>query len=118
MPDREAASRLAVCILEAAAYFLGRLWLPEIFAGYPRSQTRFPVEYPTACSPQAWSTAAPLLLLRVLLVLEPTDEGIEIAPSPLARSRSWRCTVSTAPAGEFDVVTNVVPFQHELAEIP
>ena len=27
----------------------------------------FPVEYPTACSPQAWATGAPLMLLRVML---------------------------------------------------
>ena len=34
--------------------------LPEAFSGYPRSVGRFPVPYPTACSPQAWATGAPL----------------------------------------------------------
>ena len=29
--------------------------------------TKYPVRYPTACSPQAWSTGAPLLLLRTML---------------------------------------------------
>ena len=33
--------------------------------------TKYPVQYPTACSPQAWSTGAPLLLLRTMLGLEP-----------------------------------------------
>jgi len=30
-----------------------------------------PIPYPTACAPQAWAAATPLLLLRVLLGLEP-----------------------------------------------
>ncbi|HXD95701.1 MAG TPA: glycogen debranching N-terminal domain-containing protein [Candidatus Acidoferrum sp.] len=76
--DAEAA-RVALGILDAAVYFDGRL--PEAFAGYPRSETRFPVEYPTACSPQAWSTGAPLLLLRTLLGLEPVGERLLFAPA-------------------------------------
>ncbi|HEV8192097.1 MAG TPA: hypothetical protein VGP82_11535 [Ktedonobacterales bacterium] len=42
----------------AAPYFRHRL--PEAFAGYRRERTHFPVEYPTACSPQAWATGAPI----------------------------------------------------------
>jgi glycogen debranching enzyme len=50
---RAASSELiAFAILEAAQYFLGRL--PEAFAGYERALTDYPVEYPAACSPQAW----------------------------------------------------------------
>src|SRR5437867_10013606 len=48
------AARIAFAILEAATYFDWRL--PEVFAGYARSLTQFPVEYPTASSPQAWAT--------------------------------------------------------------
>jgi glycogen debranching enzyme len=66
-------------ILEAAPYFNYRL--PEAFAGYPRVQTLFPVEYPTACSPQAWATGAPLLLLRVLLGLDPLGEHLIVEPA-------------------------------------
>jgi glycogen debranching enzyme len=73
------AARLALGILEAAPFFDYRL--PEAFAGYPRELTRFPVEYPTACSPQAWATGAPLLLLRVLLGLEPMDGRLLVDPS-------------------------------------
>jgi hypothetical protein len=50
--------------------------LPEAFAGYPRSLTQFPVEYPTACSPQAWATGAPLLLLRALLGMQPVGNKL------------------------------------------
>ena len=67
---RPRASRAA--ILEAAELFNGRL--PEAFAGYTAPATHFPVEYPTACSPQAWATGAPLLLLRTLLGLDSDGE--------------------------------------------
>jgi glycogen debranching enzyme len=70
----EEAARVAAGILDAATYFQGRL--PEAFAGYPRERTKYPVQYPTACSPQAWSTGAPLLLLRTLLGLDPTGESL------------------------------------------
>jgi glycogen debranching enzyme len=76
---RAEAARIAAGILAAAIYFKGRL--PEAFAGYQRALTRFPVEYPTACSPQAWSTGAPLLLIRALLGLEPDGEHLLVDPA-------------------------------------
>jgi glycogen debranching enzyme len=76
---RREAAHIAQAILEAAHFFKGRL--PEAFAGYPRSQTGCPVEYPTACSPQAWSTGAPLLLIRSLLGLDPVDDRLLVDPA-------------------------------------
>lgn len=76
---REEAARVALGILEASQYFRGRL--PEAFAGYERTRTQYPVEYPTACSPQAWSTGAPLLLLRSLLGLEPVGDHLLVDPA-------------------------------------
>jgi glycogen debranching enzyme len=75
---RDEAARIAMGILEAATYFHHRL--PEAFAGYRRDLTSFPVEYPTACSPQAWSTGAPLLLLRAMLGLEPVGRRLLVDP--------------------------------------
>ena len=74
----EEAATIASGILDAARYFDGRL--PEAFGGYRREQTKFPVEYPTACSPQAWSTGAPLLLLRTMLGLEPHEGHLAVEP--------------------------------------
>ena len=76
--DAEAAS-IALGILEAAEFFNSRL--PEAFAGYPREMTRFPVEYPTACSPQAWATGTPLLLLTTLLGIQPVGEKLLTDPA-------------------------------------
>jgi glycogen debranching enzyme len=75
---REEAGQIAVAMFEAAAHFDHRL--PEVFAGYSRSLTKFPVEYPTACSPQAWAAGTPLLLIRVLLGLEPSGRQLTSTP--------------------------------------
>jgi putative sterol carrier protein len=72
------AARLSQGILEAATYFHDRL--PEAFAGYERDFTHYPVEYPTACSPQAWATGAPLLLTWAMLGLVP--QGARLASAP------------------------------------
>jgi len=76
---KDEAARIAQGMLEAAAFFQGRL--PEAFAGYDRELTRYPVQYPTACSPQAWSTGAPLLLLRTMLGLEPLEDRLAADPA-------------------------------------
>ncbi|SCE90584.1 Glycogen debranching enzyme (alpha-1,6-glucosidase) [Micromonospora coriariae] len=76
---RDEAGQICDAMLAASRYFDGRL--PEAFAGYARDLTDYPVEYPTACSPQAWSTGTPLLLLRVMLGLEPQGEHLIIDPS-------------------------------------
>ena len=73
------AAQIAAGILDAADFFDGRL--PEAFGGYERGVTKYPVQYPTACSPQAWSTGTPLLLLRTMLGLEPVGENLIVDPA-------------------------------------
>jgi glycogen debranching enzyme len=80
---REEAARVAQAVLEAATYFDYRL--PEVFAGYRRGRTSFPVEYPTASSPQAWATGTPLLLIRVVLGLEPGGAVDAVLPETIQR---------------------------------
>ncbi|MER7331132.1 MULTISPECIES: glycogen debranching N-terminal domain-containing protein [unclassified Micromonospora] len=100
---REAAL-VAKAIIEASRYFDGRL--PEAFAGYDRELTRYPVQYPTACSPQAWSTGAPLLFLRTMLGLEPDGEGL--ASDPVLPEGIGRIDLLGIPGrwGAADVVTH------------
>jgi glycogen debranching enzyme len=65
----EGARRIARALIEAAGHFD---WsLPEVFAGYARGETPFPIAYPTAARPQAWAAGTPILLVRVLLGIEP-----------------------------------------------
>ena len=77
--SRTRRREIASGILDAAEFFDGRL--PEAFGGYARAQTKYPVQYPTACSPQAWSTGTPLLLLRTMLGLEPHGEHLVVDPA-------------------------------------
>ncbi|WP_166872137.1 glycogen debranching N-terminal domain-containing protein [Salinibacterium sp. ZJ450] len=63
------ASHLISAQMDVAEAFDGRL--PELFAGFTRSEFGVPAAYPSSCSPQAWASAAPLLWLRTLLGLEP-----------------------------------------------
>ena len=72
------AARIAAGNLDAADFYHGRL--PEAFGGYQRTVTKYPVHYPTACSPQAWSTGAPLLYLRTMLGLEPLGDHLVVDP--------------------------------------
>jgi glycogen debranching enzyme len=76
---KEEAAQIAAGILDAADFFQGRL--PEAFGGYERGVTKYPVQYPTACSPQAWSTGTPLLLLRTMLGLEPVADHLVVDPA-------------------------------------
>ena len=55
--------------LDAALEFDGRP--PELFGGISRSEAPMPVSYPSSCSPQAWSSASVLLLVRTMLGLTP-----------------------------------------------
>jgi glycogen debranching enzyme len=75
---RDEAARLTMAVVEAASHFFHRL--PEVFAGYPRELTDFPVQYPTASSPQAWASGAPLLMMRVVLGLEPSCDRLNLDP--------------------------------------
>jgi glycogen debranching enzyme len=43
--------------------------LPELFCGFPRMPGAGPTVYPVACSPQAWASGAPLMLLKACLGL-------------------------------------------------
>jgi glycogen debranching enzyme len=100
--DRAGAGRLALALLQAAYFFQGRL--PEVFAGYARERTVYPVEYPTACVPQAWASGAPLLLFRVLLGMEP--RGDRLASDPVLPELVGSLAVRGIPGrwGRADVV--------------
>jgi glycogen debranching enzyme len=81
----EEAARIAEAQFEVAERFDGRL--PELFCGFDRSEFEEPIPYPAACSPQAWASAAPFLLLRALLGLEPDAANgvLQLRPAVPAR---------------------------------
>ena len=78
MGFREESNRIAVALIDAASFSRGRL--PEAFAGFQRDVSRFPVPFPTACSPQAWATAAPFMLVNAMLGLRVRDGELVMDP--------------------------------------
>jgi glycogen debranching enzyme len=78
--------RLVRRLYDAAGHF--GFQLPEVFAGLKRSETPFPIAYPTAARPQAWAAGAPVLLLQLLLGIEP-DREHHLLESRAPRLPSW-----------------------------
>jgi glycogen debranching enzyme len=76
----EESQRVAMAILDAAEAFGGRL--PELFCGFPREAGLPPVPYPSSCSPQAWASATPIHLIRVLLRFDPSAPSGRLWLSP------------------------------------
>jgi glycogen debranching enzyme len=84
--------------LDAAGQFGGRP--PELFAGIARQEAPMPVAYPSSCSPQAWSSASILLLIRTMLGLAPSPDGAAV--------RVGRHDLSTVP----DLCIDHLVFDH------
>ncbi|MGP8163431.1 MAG: glycogen debranching N-terminal domain-containing protein [Acidimicrobiales bacterium] len=74
------AQTIAKGLFDVAAAFDGRL--PELLCGFAREEFTAPIGYPTSCSPQAWASATPFILLRTLLRLDPSvaDATVWLAP--------------------------------------
>jgi len=97
--------RIVQRLLNAARHF--NYQLPEVFAGLRRSETTFPIAYPTAARPQAWAAGAPVLLLQLLLGLQPDPrrQSLEsIAPPELP---SWAQSARLTGVRAFDRVWDV-----------
>lgn len=75
------AGRVIADMIEASKYFDSSL--PELFAGYGKEESPFPVSYPTACDPQAWASGAVLQFLKVLLGIEMHYDRKTISINPL-----------------------------------
>ena len=52
--------------------------LPELFCGNQRHHRDEPVQYPVSCSPQAWASGTPIVILTALLGLEPNAANGEL----------------------------------------
>jgi glycogen debranching enzyme len=74
------AHAITTGLLAASQAQLGRL--PELFAGLTPAEVDVPVAYPASCAPQAWASAAPLLVVRSLLGLEPDVPQGELKLNP------------------------------------
>ena len=58
---------------------------PELFAGYARGSSQFPVPYPSANAPQAWAAGAIVYSLETLLRLHPDGDALVSDMPPVSR---------------------------------
>jgi glycogen debranching enzyme len=94
------AHRIIRRMLNAAGHF--RWQLPEVFAGFSRTATPFPIAYPTAARPQAWAAGTPVLLVQLLLGLRP-DRSRHVLESVAPRELpSWAGSLRLAGVRAFD----------------
>jgi glycogen debranching enzyme len=113
--ERDAATTLLRGLVAAAPYF--RYRLPELFSGLPREPGGFPVPYPAACRPQAWSAAAALLLVRACLRPRPAVPDGRLTLAPLWPPPFARLELRDLPlaGGTLDLVVDTTTgVDHEL----
>jgi glycogen debranching enzyme len=94
------AHRIARRMFNAAGYF--DYQLPEVFAGFSRTETPFPIAYPTAARPQAWAAGAPVLLLQVLLGLRPDHRRHVLETYAPPELPSWAGSLRLSGVRAFD----------------
>ncbi len=76
--------------------------LPEVFAGMPRTETRFPIAYPTAARPQAWAAGTPVLLLQLLLGLVPDRVQNTLETNAPSELPAWAGSLRLSGVRAFD----------------
>ncbi|MEO8291447.1 MAG: glycogen debranching N-terminal domain-containing protein [Gaiellaceae bacterium] len=94
------AHRIARRMLSAAGHFGHQL--PEVFAGFSRAATPFPIAYPTAARPQAWAAGTPVLLLQVLLGLRPDPRRQALVSDAPPDLPSWVGSLKLSGVRAFD----------------
>ncbi len=94
------AHRIIRRMLDAASYF--DYQLPEVFAGFSRTETPFPIPYPTAARPQAWAAGSPVLLLQLLLGLEPDHRRHVLGTNAPEDVPAWAGSIRLTGVRAFD----------------
>jgi glycogen debranching enzyme len=92
--------RIARRMLTAAGHFGHQL--PEVFAGFSRTATPFPIAYPTAARPQAWAAGTPVLLLQLLLGLRPDPAAQAVVSKAPEELPSWLGSLKLSGVRAFD----------------
>ncbi|WP_457962240.1 amylo-alpha-1,6-glucosidase [Arthrobacter sp. D1-29] len=112
----EEAQTLSIALLEAAEYTDNRL--PELFCGFSRDKCPEPLPYPTACSPQAWASAAPVMLLRSLLRYEAHVSLGGLWMDPVLPESWGAMHGSNAPVGTARVTVDISGRQATVMGLP
>jgi glycogen debranching enzyme len=106
----------AASLIEASASF--DYSLPEVFAGFARPDTAFPIAYPTAARPQAWAAGAPVLCLTLLLGLRPDPARRELVSDLPIAPPQWLVGTRLDGVRAFDRSWSVVVESDRVVVLP
>jgi len=110
------AHRIIQRMLAASRHFDHQL--PEVFAGLRRSDTPFPIAYPTAARPQAWAAGTPVLLLQVLLGLRPDRARHRLESTAPAELPHWVRTIKLSGVRAFESAWDVQVIDGKVEVVP
>jgi glycogen debranching enzyme len=99
------AQRIIRRMLNAGLHFGWQL--PEVFAGFSRTDTPFPIAYPTAARPQAWAAGTPVLLVQLLLGLQPDHRRHVLESTAPPELPSWAGSLRLSGVRAFDKLWDV-----------
>ena len=99
------AQRIIQRMITAAAHF--GYQLPEVFSGMRRSETPFPIAYPTAARPQAWAAGTPVLLLQILLGLQADRQRHALVTAAPDELPSWAGKIRLSGVRAFETAWDV-----------
>ena len=108
------AQRISTAILEAAGYSAGRLL--ELFCG--REQFSAPVPYPTACSPQAWATTTPIMLVTTLMPYDPNVSSGGLYLDPVLRESYGNLHLTNAPIAASRITMDISGSVYQSRDYP
>ncbi|HET7900562.1 MAG TPA: glycogen debranching N-terminal domain-containing protein [Candidatus Nanopelagicales bacterium] len=114
-----AGRELGQALIRASSFFEGTL--PELVAGFDVGDELgggSPVRFPTACSPQAWAAASPLLVLRSVLGLEVDIPGKRVWLDPHVPEDWLPLTVHGIRLGPLRIVVKVTHDRAHVEGVP
>ncbi|MCT8137036.1 amylo-alpha-1,6-glucosidase [Anaerobacillus sp. CMMVII] len=103
----EEAMKVIQGLLDAANHFEYNR-LPELFCGYSKSEEPYPVDYPVACSPQAWAAGTSLVMIQAMLGIKPDVPNGLIKFLPSLPSSVNKLTVKDIAIGKGHVSVQLI----------
>lgn len=102
------AAKVITSTIEAGLRFPSNR-LPELFCGFSRDRkfNSSPMSYIKSCSPQAWSAAAPFMMMQILLQLRPENGGQVLWVEPIGTDLFRRFHVEHLHSGAGRVTFSV-----------
>jgi len=96
---RREAIKVINGLIKASQYFKYNR-LPELFCGFSHKKTERPIEYPVACSPQAWACGSIYLIIQSLLGINADVINDRIYLKPIFPDKTNKVEIKNLKIGD------------------